>query len=138
MKRILTTILAFIYLSTSIGASVHLHYCMGKLISWGLINHDGKQCATCGMPKNCIGQQWVTVIGDCCKDEHKPITVDKDQKPTEATYKCFDLLVDMAAVHFANPADGYVAAYLVGYPTLNGPPIHLKVPVFLLYRNFRI
>jgi hypothetical protein len=130
--------LASIYLSTSIGASVHLHYCMGKLISWGLINHDGKQCATCGMPKNHIGKQLVTVIGDCCKDEHKPITVDKDQKPTDAAYTCFDLLVDIAAVHFANPSDGYVTAYLVGYPSTNSPPDLQKAPLFLRNCNFRI
>jgi hypothetical protein len=36
MKKALATILAVIYLSTSIGATVHFHYCMGKLASWGL------------------------------------------------------------------------------------------------------
>ncbi len=44
MKKVLTTILAFVYLSTSMGATIHLHYCMGKLASWSLIDHESKNC----------------------------------------------------------------------------------------------
>ncbi len=55
MKKVLTTILAFVYLSTSMGATIHLHYCMGKLASWGLIDHESKNCTKCGMVKKTSG-----------------------------------------------------------------------------------
>src|SRR5664279_5304158 len=80
MKKVLTTILAFVYLSTSMGATIHLHYCMGKLASWGLINHESKHCAQCGMVKQKSSPQGMTAKMDCCRDEHKQIKTDKDQK----------------------------------------------------------
>ena len=49
MKKVLAIILAFVYLTSSMGATVHLHYCMGKLASWSLIDHESKNCAECGM-----------------------------------------------------------------------------------------
>ena len=36
MKKLLITILALVYLTVSSGATVNLHYCMGKLMSWDL------------------------------------------------------------------------------------------------------
>ena len=59
MKKFLTSILAFLYLSTSMGATIHLHYCMGKLASWGLIDHERKNCAQCGMIKKTSASQNV-------------------------------------------------------------------------------
>ncbi|MBK6990321.1 MAG: hypothetical protein IPH34_00115 [Chitinophagaceae bacterium] len=36
MKKFITAILAVLYISTSTGAMVHMHYCMGQLADWGL------------------------------------------------------------------------------------------------------
>jgi hypothetical protein len=36
MKKFITAILAVLYLGTSSGATIHMHYCMGKLAEWGL------------------------------------------------------------------------------------------------------
>ena len=80
MKKVLATILAFVYLSTSMGATIHLHYCMGKLASWGLIDHDSKNCTKCGMVKKTPGSHFMAAKMDCCRDEHKQIKTDKDQK----------------------------------------------------------
>jgi hypothetical protein len=51
MKRTLLTILAIFYLGVSSGATVHFHYCMGELVSWGLAKQAGKVCDFCGMSK---------------------------------------------------------------------------------------
>src|SRR5450432_3882623 len=80
MKKVLATILAFVYLSSSMGATIHLHYCMGKLASWGLIDHESKSCAQCGMTKRSPASQCMAAKMNCCKDEHKQIKTDKDQK----------------------------------------------------------
>jgi hypothetical protein len=138
MKKFLATILAVIYLSTSMGATMHFHYCMGKLTSWGLINQEDKNCTYCGMPKNAMAGHSMAVKGGCCKDEHKHIKVDKDQKATESAYKFVSFSLDIEAGNFASLPDSYVASYIAGYPTTNAPPDPDKVPVFLRNRNFRI
>ena len=138
MKKILATILALVYLFTSIGATVHLHYCMGKLISWGLLDQNSKECSFCGMPKNTSAGHCMAVKGGCCKDEHKQVKIDKDQKATESANKYLSLPFKIVVGNFANLPEHYIASYIAGYPTTNAPPDLNKVPAFLLNRNFRI
>jgi hypothetical protein len=51
MKKVLVTILAFVYLTISSGASINIHYCMEKLMNWDLTNKQNIQskCSICGM-----------------------------------------------------------------------------------------
>ena len=65
MKKFVTAILAVLYLGTSTGATVHMHYCMGKLADWGLGHNKSKTCGNCGMEKS------EEKDNGCCKDEHK-------------------------------------------------------------------
>lgn len=51
MKKFLVAILALLYLTTSTGATVHMHYCMGKLIDWGFTHSKKDSCENCGMSK---------------------------------------------------------------------------------------
>ena len=51
MKKFITAILAVLYLGTSSGATIHMHYCMGKLADWGLGHQNSKTCGNCGMEK---------------------------------------------------------------------------------------
>jgi hypothetical protein len=138
MKKFFATILTLIYLSTSVGATVHLHYCMGKLVSWGLSDNESKKCTFCGMPKNSMAGHCMAVKGGCCKDEHKHLKINKDQKATVSAYKFLSLSFNRVPGDFANLPDSYVASDILGYPTTNAPPEINKVPVFLLNCNFRI
>ena len=74
MKKILVSILAVFYLTSVVGATVHLHFCMDKLINWSLLKRDGDKCDKCGMKKD----------GGCCKDEHKFVKNNVDQNTTES------------------------------------------------------
>jgi len=75
MKKIITGILAVLYLSTSAGANIHMHYCMGKLVDWGLTDTNSKPCEKCGMKKS-EGKTG------CCNDENKFVKNNTDQKTT--------------------------------------------------------
>jgi hypothetical protein len=75
MKKFLIAIFAVLYIGTSSGAVVHLHYCMGKLAGWGLGDRKSTTCDGCGMDKSANG---------CCKDDHKFLKNDSDQKTTIA------------------------------------------------------
>lgn len=138
MKRFLATILALVYLSTSMGATVHLHYCMGKLFSWSLIDNDSKNCSQCGMPKSNKAGHCMSLKDGCCKDKHAHIQLDKDQKATEATYKFLTPAFVFLPASMTTLPDLYVASYIVGYPTTNAPPEPGKVPVFIRNCTFRI
>lgn len=65
MKRFAAAILAVLYISTSAGATVHLHYCMGKLADWSLGQKESKTCGNCGMKTNEAKEKG------CCNDENK-------------------------------------------------------------------
>ncbi len=138
MKRFLATILAFVYLSTSIGATVHLHYCMGKLMSWGLVDHDGKNCATCGMAKKTDNANCVSAKMGCCKDEHKQIQTEKDQKLAQSEYQALSIFSNAIEVSNHTLPDFSFHSIALAYPNINAPPSIGNAPVFLLNRNFRI
>lgn len=70
MKKFLVTILAVIYLATTTGATLHMHYCMGKIFSVDMVKKDG--CSKCGMQTN----------EGCCKDEFKVIKVNDNHQLT--------------------------------------------------------
>ena len=139
MKKFLTTILSFVYLSASIGATVHLHYCMGKLVSWGLSEDaDKKNCGFCGMPKNGPNSLCETAKKGCCKDEHTQLKTDKDQKAGEFTFQLLKLLPGFTEINFSIYPVIFTSSQIVEYPTANSPPFNRKVPVFIRNCNFRI
>jgi hypothetical protein len=137
MKRILATILAFVYLSSSMGATIHLHYCMGKLASWSLIDHESKNCTQCGMVKK-ASSQYVATQMDCCRDEHKQIKTDKDQKLIPSEFFKYNNFSQAVAPN--EPALQSIRAFSISteYPNTNAPPLSGKLPLFIIYRNFRL
>ena len=138
MKKVLATILAFVYLSTSMGATVHLHYCMGKLASWGLIDHETKNCARCGMLKKTNAAHGVAASMNCCKDEHKQIKTDNDQKLFPSEFFKYSVLSQSILLN--EPALQVVPAFSVSiaFPNNHAPPLSEKLPLFIVYRNFRL
>jgi hypothetical protein len=137
MKKYLTGLLAFLYLSTSMGASIHLHYCMGKLISWGLINHESRNCDYCGMPKNTADWTSFSSSKHCCKDVHQEIKAGSDQKLIRVEFqfvkKTAKATLSFAAFHSSSFTSG-----LLTIPTTHVPPILHGQPVFLLNRRLLI
>src|SRR5512138_104862 len=93
MKKIIVAILAVLYLSTSIGATVHLHYCMGRLVDWGLWHTNSSRCSTCGMEKKHGSND-----NGCCRDEHKQLKVEKDQKLSESFLQSGRIAAELTAV----------------------------------------
>ncbi|MBN9385977.1 MAG: hypothetical protein J0H74_34795 [Chitinophagaceae bacterium] len=139
MKKVLATILAIIYLSTSMGATIHLHYCMGKLVAWGLQDHNSKDCTFCGMSKKQADGNCMVGAKSCCHDEHKQIKSDKDQKPEQSSLellKIAPVVADLPAVVWMDP---FIDAPALQLPVANAPPFTGKnIPVFLRNCNFRI
>jgi hypothetical protein len=138
MKKVLATILAFVYLSSSMGATIHLHYCMGKLASWGLIDHESKNCPQCGMLKKASRAQCMASKMDCCKDEHKQIKTVKDQKLFPSELFKYNNLSHTLALNEPDVQSIKTSSISIEYPNTNAPPLLDKLPLFVLYRNFRL
>lgn len=78
MKKFIIAIFALVYLGTTTGATVHMHYCMGKLAGWSFSHQENDKCAKCGMQK--MGDEQ----NDCCNDELQFLKNNNDQKSTNA------------------------------------------------------
>jgi hypothetical protein len=78
MKRTIATILAFLYLATSSGATITVHYCMGEFVSKGFLKDN--KCGKCGMEKTKEG---------CCEDEEQVVKTPQDDHSFHTPYLSF-------------------------------------------------
>lgn len=75
MKKLFLYLLSFIFIITSSGVMVNMHYCMGKLAgtSINIASNSAKKCGNCGMEKS--KKQG----NGCCHDSKKLIKNVVDQ-----------------------------------------------------------
>ncbi len=134
MKKFLAIILALLYLSVSSGATIHLHYCMGKLVNWGLWHKSSDKCDNCGMTK----EKQKTSKG-CCKDELTQIKIEKDQKASLVQNDFGKQLSDLTP-HYSIVKDNSACSLSVvlEYSNIHAPPFKEKVPEFIRNCVFRI
>lgn len=132
MKKFAVVILALLYITTSTGATLNMHYCMGKLADWDLGHNTSQNCGLCGMEKGNENDNG------CCKDEQKFIKNETDQKFTESSFFLF---------RFLSPAEltGLAVLPLVrinSMPELNhvsnGPPRCTALALYKRNRTFLI
>lgn len=132
MKKILVTILAFIYLTVSCGATVQLHYCMGKLANWSIWQFTEKKCGKCGMEKATKDSKG------CCKDEQKQIKFEKDQKTNETSVQVLQpVAVSILPAPVEIPANDLLSSInnnckYHSPPRNNGISVYIRYCVFLL------
>ncbi len=125
MKKFITAILAILYISTSTGASVYMHYCMGKVSDWGIVQNDSKTCSKCGMEKT------ETDNNGCCKDEHKFYKDDSPQKITENNLQYFQLLSEALAANFIQIPVIDFSSVTEANPLCHAPPRANGVAVYI-------
>ena len=127
MKKILVSIVAVIYLTSSVVATVHLHFCMDKLINWSLLNSDRDKCDKCGMKKD----------DGCCKDEDKFVKNNIDQKITESAIQVIKVAAVATPTAFLT-SEHYFSSLIKEYPTSHAPPRNDGVGIYILNCVFSI
>jgi hypothetical protein len=132
MKKVLAVILTLVYMSTTTGANIHMHYCMGKLADWGLGHNKSKTCGKCGMEKS------EEKDNGCCKDEHKFVKNDGDQKIAEAGFQMMQLASVALPVSFVEIPDNNFSSVTEENPISHAPPRSTGVAVYILNRTFLI
>jgi hypothetical protein len=129
MKRLIATICLLCYFGASSGATIQLHYCMDKLVSWSLNTKEKFKCSVCGMQKK--GHKG------CCHDDNKQIKIEKD-------YKASGIIYDFSGISLLPlkyPTEVQTLHSLIDteiYTFSHAPPRTLKVPAYLSNRVFRI
>lgn len=132
MKKFVAAILIVLYFGTSTGATVHMHYCMGKLADWSLGHNKSRTCANCGMEKSDEKDNG------CCKDEHKFVKNDNDQKAAESFVINFSLQVIDLPVEYFSASEIRVASLTEKYPVSHAPPRSNGVAVYIRNCTFLI
>jgi len=130
MKKFIVSILAVLYLSSSIGATVHLHYCMDKLIGWSLEHQKGNRCSKCGMIKKQKGKA-------CCKDEYKQLKLQNDQKAA-ASYQAMQLSSVAVLTSFFTTPSIHLSSLAEENPLSHAPPESESIPLYIRNQVFRI
>ena len=132
MKKIIVAILSILYISTATGATIHMHYCMGKLINWSLLKHEGDQCGKCGMKK--AGEK----NNGCCKDEHKFVKNITDQKVAESALQLIHVLAFAVPYVFVEIPVKNFSSVTEENPLSHAPPRSRGTHVYILNCVFRL
>jgi hypothetical protein len=123
MKKLLVTILALVYLTSTIGASVRLDCCLEKLVSvtLGTTTHE---------------DLWSQE--KACKDDHKQLRLGHEQKRNDAKIRVAKFVPSSINTHFPEYSFHAVSTLTETYPVNNAPPQQAKVPLFILHSVHRI
>ena len=131
MRRFLVTILSILYMASAMGATVEIHYCMGKNMGANFVHKEDDKCRKCGMHKS--------KTNGCCKDEHKTFkTADHHQVKASFDLAHIESISPPALVYQSfNPTFYKSLGYLSVRP--HAPPdLYLGCPLYLQVRNIRI
>jgi hypothetical protein len=132
MKKFITAIVALLYITSSTGADVYTHYCMGKVADWGIGHNNSKTCAKCGMEKSDAKDNG------CCKDEHKFFKNDSAQKITEPNLQYFHLFTAVLPATFGQPAIIGIPSVSELFPFSHAPPRMNGIAVYIRNCTFLI
>lgn len=125
MKKIAVILLLVIYSSSTVRATVHLHYCMNELVGWSLVHSDkDKKCGKCGMKEK---------KGGCCKDEHKQIKITADHQQKNFSVDFSNTFFLGAVPSFFNIPVVLISSIIEIYPTCHAPPDIVNTRLYILH-----
>ena len=110
MKKIAAIFFLIIYGFTSVGATVHIHYCMNELVGWSLSKTETEKCGKCGMEKESDD--------GCCKDVHKQLQLKDSHKKVDSSG-----LPDFTGISIL-PQTNFIINTLYSFTPVRGSAIH--------------
>lgn len=128
MKKVIVSLIAFLYLGISSGVAVEIHYCMGKKAGMELYGKGNDRCGKCGMKNKTSG---------CCKDEHKFYKL-KDFHITVSNDLGFDIPAAFDIHNFQEYQYQPYFASITRNIFNHSPPASFHPPIYLLNCIFRI
>ncbi|HWB25520.1 MAG TPA: hypothetical protein VG738_08560 [Chitinophagaceae bacterium] len=96
VKKAVVICLMLLYGSATIGATVHIHYCMNRVTGSSIWNDNSNACTNCGMPKN--------KSHGCCHDECKQLKLCADQQLSSTSCTLSNGLQQATVPYYCNNA----------------------------------
>lgn len=119
-------------MTTASGATVYMHYCMGKVVEWNIMGKEKSKCPKCGVTKNnknCKG---------CCKDEHKQLK-SSDHNIIQDAFQGMQISAIALLPTFKFEYNTITFSSVTEEnPNSNAPPRIQDVPLFIRNCVFRI
>jgi hypothetical protein len=131
VKKFAVILLLFVYATTTVGATVHIHYCMGKFVGWEFTQHENSKCGKCGMTES------KTKKG-CCKDETKQFKIDTDHQKASVDCNLNSIVSPALLSAFQINTIEYFPLQVLKENITRPPPNIAKQDLVVLYGNFRI
>ena len=132
MKRFFVLLLLFSYSFATTGTTLQLHFCMGERsdVKWDK-SSEKRTCGKCGMEKR-------EKPNGCCKDEHKWIKIQDEQKANTFAYQFAQL--QLAVPVYFNNYDFTPSVFTVDglLPNSHAPPRSCGVAIHKRNCVFRI
>lgn len=129
MRRVIVTILAVLYSVTSTGATIHIHFCMGKLISWKVNpNENTDNCCMCGMKCK----------KGCCDEKYQVIKIDQDQKIVNAIFTSISIPEIVLPDFYTEVPGNYFSSLPKETYYSHSPPLGRCIPIYISNCVFRI
>lgn len=127
MKKLLTAIVAVLYLGLSSGFAIDVHYCMGKVVSVNLETKKSGKCGRCGM----------TAKKGCCQDQLTVLKINDSHKANYTSYSfqpgLYILSNNYSSLQFIPALNS------IQQPEINSfPPENTYPSFYILYNVFRI
>jgi hypothetical protein len=130
MKRYLIFIFTLFYFSAASGATVEFHYCMGKLVEWGMAKpSESKSCSNCKMK--------MKDSKDCCKKNQQQVKIEQAQK-AEFSFDFKSFPIALAVPLVFETGLNTIQQTNTGVHYSHAPPRTEKEALFLRLRTFRI
>ncbi|OQP44623.1 hypothetical protein A4H97_09655 [Niastella yeongjuensis] len=124
MKQFLVTILAFVYLTSTVGATLRLDCCLENLVATGFSANEHSGI-------------WSTENKDC-KDEHNQAKQGHEQKHNDTHFRVAKSCPATLASDFPAYSFHAIATITEAYPINNAPPQQAAIPLFILNCVHRI
>lgn len=129
MKKVVVTILLVVYFTTSIGATIRMHFCMGELVSWTLNTKEkDDKCSKCEMKCE----------KGCCEEKLQIVKIDKDQKLAKASFEFLKFTYQLEPIIYQKWQAPIISITVVAFAKANAPPDKGKVPLFVRNSAFLI
>ena len=130
MKKTVVILSMLIYGFATMGATVHIHYCMNELVGWSLLRDEDNKCGRCGMAEE--------DKDGCCKDERKHFKLKVDHQQANVsqlvTFSVIPALlvpiIDFDIHSYLNIAETDPTSHAP--PDLDRKRLHILYGVFLI------
>lgn len=132
MKKLLAISFALLYLVSSAGATINLHFCMGELADWTVGKEESKICGGCGMEKAQESDNG------CCRDEQQFIKNSSDQKAIDISFQLLTWQQEAPAVMPFPYTFPKMAADATEFPLNHAPPRSGRVASYIRFCSILI